>query len=89
MVDNSGSNSSENKGASVITAPPRIVTVTHKGMSGKAEYHPRTKLWSYIVRFLYPVTHRGQAGSEAEARLEIKKLIDIAASGNNKHVRTE
>lgn len=75
-------------GGNVITVPPRLKTVRHRGLHGKIEYHPRKKIWSYILKLLYPVTHVGQSNSEAEATLELKKLMDTAASGNNKHVRS-
>lgn len=78
----------KNLGPNVITVPPRRKQVRHKGLHGWLEFHPVTKVWSYVVKFLYPVTHRGQVSSEAEAALEIKKLLETAAQGSNKHVRT-
>lgn len=77
-----------NTGGNVISVPPRRKQVRHRGLHGWAEFHPVKKTWSYVVKLLYPVTHRGEASTEAEATLEIKKLIDTAASGNNKHVRS-
>ena len=78
----------KNLGSNVITVPPRRKQVRHKGLHGWLEFHPISKLWSYTVKFLYPVTHKGKMHTEAEAELEIKKLLDLASKGNNKHVRT-
>jgi hypothetical protein len=75
-------------GNNVIHVPPRLKTVRHRGLHGKIEFHPRRGVWSYILKLLYPVTHGGEKSSEAEATLELKKLIDTAAGGNNKHVRS-
>lgn len=72
----------------VTLVPPRVKTITHRGLFGKIEFHPGTKVWTYILKLIYPVTHRGKAHTEAEATLELKKLMDTAATGNNKHVRS-
>jgi len=74
--------------SNVLTVPPRVQTITYKGHFGKIEYHPLKKTWSYVLKLLYPVTHRGESATEAEAKLELKKLIDTASQGNNKHVRS-
>ena len=74
--------------SNVIKVQPRVKTIRHKGLHGKIEFHPVRRVWSYVLKLLYPVTHAGEMPSEAEAALEVKKLIDLAASGNNKHVRS-
>jgi hypothetical protein len=66
----------------------RVKTVTHKGLFGKIEYHPARRIWSYALKLVYPITHKGEAVTEASATLELKKLMDTAATGNNKHVRS-
>jgi hypothetical protein len=66
----------------------RVKTVTHKGLFGKVEFHPGRRVWSYVLKLVYPITHRGEAVTEASATLELKKLMDTAATGNNKHVRS-
>jgi hypothetical protein len=68
--------------------PVRVKTVTHRGLFGRVEYKPLLKIWQYTLKLIYPVTHRGTSMTEAEATLELKKLINTAADGNNKHVRS-
>lgn len=74
--------------SNVIKVPPRRKTVSHKGMFGIIEYHPAKKIWSSIIKFVHTVTHRNEHPTEAHAELEVKRLIDVAAQGKSKNVRT-
>lgn len=76
------------QGSNVITVPPRRKPVRYKGLHGWLEYIPSRKIWRSVLKLVYPVTHNEEHKTEAEAELHIKKLIDTAASGNNKHVRS-
>ncbi len=72
----------------VAQLPIKAKTVTYRGHFGRVVYIPTQKIWQYTLKLIYPVTHRGTSVTEAEATLELKKLIDTAADGNNKHVRS-
>ena len=72
----------------VIKVPPRVKTITHKGMHGRIEFVPTLKRWLYKIKFLHTVELQGEASDEAHATLEVKKLIDKAQAGKNKNVRT-
>jgi hypothetical protein len=76
------------KGSNVVNVPPRRKTITHKGLFGIIEFHPIRKCWSYVVKLVHTTTLRGEAPSEAHATLETKKLLEQAAEGKNKNVRT-
>jgi len=77
-----------NLGSNVINVPPRRKVVRHRGLHAILEYIPTRKLWTYTLKLLYPVTHSGESNTEHEATLEVKTLMDKAATGNNKHVRS-
>jgi len=65
----------------VIRVPPRRYRVNYKGMHGWVEYHPVTRTWTHTVKIQSTTTLKGEAPSEAEAVLELKKVIEIAAGG--------
>lgn len=65
----------------VIRVPPRRFPVRYKGMHGWVEYHPVSKTWTYKVKLLVTQTYEGEAPTEAEAVLEVKRVIEIVAVG--------
>ncbi len=72
----------------VIKVPPRRRIIYWKGLHGIIEYRPALKAWQYIVKLVYPVDHKGEMATEAQAELEVKKIIEIATTGKNKNVRS-
>lgn len=79
---------SAEKKDNVIKVPPRRRIIYWKGLHGVIEYRPALKCWQAVVKLIYPVDHKSEAKTEAEAELEVKKVIEIAIAGKNKNVRS-
>jgi hypothetical protein len=58
-------------------------------MCGWVEYHPSTKLWSYLIKFQITQQDSGDDhSSEAEAVLALKRVIEILARGDSNTIRS-
>ena len=73
----------------VTKMQPRREVVHHKGLHGFVEWHPVRKMWSYTLKLVYRIKHVGEHERKEEAILEAKKMMDIAAQGTGRNVRSE
>ena len=62
---------------SVHKVPPRRKPVYHKGMKGWIEYHPRTKTWTFKLKYQVTNVFEGESTSEAAAVYEIRAMINL------------
>lgn len=64
----------------VVQVPPRRYRVFHKGLHGWIEYLPSCKLWRWVFKARFVIENQGHYKTEDEAKLELKKYIDVTAS---------
>lgn len=72
----------------VVSVPPRRERVHYKGLHGYIEYHPNTRRWTFKLKLQHTVELEGEAATKDEAKLALKRQIEVAASGNNTKVRS-